>query len=119
MRDEQYYTEKLLQLPDMFMEAYYAKKYASAKYIYDTACRVVEFMDPPEEIKKQLFGDWEDQESEISEGLFPKDFVSKAYEMCCVRSYQDFANESYRRFGQSPQYYPEQKYPVVGYEKTK
>lgn len=119
MRDENYYIGKLLELPGMFMNAYYAKKYASAKYIYDTACRVVEFMDPPEAVKKQLFGDWDDEESEISEGLFPRDFVSRVYEECCIKSYKDFEHESYRRFGQAPQYYPAPRYPVPGYEKTK
>lgn len=117
MPDE--YREKLLKLPEQFLEAYYQKKYAKAKYIYDTAIRVVEFLKPPEEVKKQLFGDWDDENSEISEGLFPKEYVSKAYEMCCVRYYQDFANESYRRYGQPPQYYPEPRYPVPGYEKAK
>lgn len=114
-----YIVGTLMELADMFMDAYYAKKYASAKYIYDTVCRIAEVMYTPEDVKKQLFGDWEDEECEISEGLFPRDFVSKAYEECCIKSYKDFEHESYRRFGQPPQYYPAPRYPVPGYEKTK
>lgn len=119
MRDEDYYIGKLLELPEMFLKAYYAKKYARAKYLYDTAIRVAEFLNPPEEVKKQLFGDWDDEEFESSEGMFPRALVSRAYEECCIKSYKAFENESYRRFGQPPQYYPAPRYPVPGYEKTK
>jgi len=119
LKDEQFYLDKLLKLPVQFTQAYYEKKFARAKYIYDTACRVVEFMEPPEHIKKLLFGDWDDTESEISEGLFQRDMVSKAYEECVIKSYQSFEYESYRRFGQSPQYYPVPRYPVPGYPKPK
>ncbi len=118
MTQEEYW-EKLLRLPEQFNQAMHQQKYSRAKYIYDTAIRVVEFMNPPDEIRKQLFGDWDNNEVEISEGLFHKDLVSEAYEQCTIKRYQDYEHESYRRFGQPPQYYPQPRYPVPGYPKPK
>ena len=112
------YIDKLLQYPERFMQAFYQKRWSSAKYIYDSALRVAEFMGPdlPDDVKRQLFGGGEDSDTDI-EPLFPMELVSKAYENCCIKLYQGYEHESYRRYGQPPQYYPQPRYPAPGYSK--
>ena len=113
---EDKYIAKLLILPKQFQEAAYQKKWGTAKYIYDTAIRVAEFLDVPEDIRKQLFGDRQD-ENNIIEGMFNEELVDRAYTESVVKLYKAYENESYRRYGQPPQYYPYPRYPVPGYEK--
>lgn len=119
MKDEQFYIDKLLSLPDQFETYYYAKKWGSAKYVYDTAVRVTEFLNPPEWVKHKLFGyGTEDMDDEdVIQGMFDRKMVSRCHEECVVKSYKSYELESYRRFGQPPQYYPAPRYPVPGYPK--
>lgn len=113
---EDKYIAKLLRLPQQFKEAAYQGKWCTAKYIYDTAIRVTEFMDVPENIRKQLFGDKQDEDN-IIEGMFNEELVDKAYTECVIKLYKAYENESFRRFGQAPQYYPYPRYPVAGCKK--
>lgn len=112
----EYLLDKLLQLPEKFNDAFWKKEYAKAKYIYDTALRVVGFIEAPQHIKDRLFGNYQDEDN-ITEALFNAEYVSKAYEMVVVRGHQDTINECYRRFGEAPRYYPEPRYPVSEYKK--
>ena len=120
MSDEEityrYLLEKLLKLPEMFVDAYWKKEYAKAKYIYDTALRVTGFIEAPQDIRDKLFGNLQDEDNPI-EAMFNPEYVSKAYEMVVVRGHQDTVNECYRRFGEAPKYYSEPRYPVGKYEK--
>ena len=113
---QQYCTEILMRLPEQFKEAFYQKKYGTAKYIYDTAIRVAECMNIPKEVRMQLFGDKQD-ERHIIEGMFPEALADNAYEYCTIKLYQGYEHESFRRFGEPPRYYPQPRYPVPGYKK--
>lgn len=112
----EYLLDKLLHLPEKFNEAFWKKEYAKAKYIYDTALRVTGFIEAPQYVKDQLFGNYQNEENPI-EALFNAEHVRKAYEMVVVRGHQDVINECYRRFGEAPRYYPEPRYPVGEYAK--
>lgn len=112
------YIAKLLEMPERFEEAYWKKEYNKAKYIYDTALRVTEFLDVPKDIVRKLFcNQVDDDDNIVAEALFETKQVQKVYEMCVVRSNQAFENECYRRLGQAPRYYPEPRYPVEKMDK--
>lgn len=115
-KDYEYLIQKLLRMPAQFDEMCAQKKWPQAKYIYDSALRVTAFLEVPDEIKKKLFGYTREEEENI-EPLFDPKYVSKAYEQCVIKLYQGYENESYRRYGEPPQYYPYPRYPVPGYEK--
>jgi len=119
MKEEQRYIDKLLRLPEQFSELYYQKKYAGAKYVYDTAIRVAEFLDISEQLRHQLFGYRTDEDGEIRDvpGMFNAWEVDKCYRECTINLYKSYEHESYRRFGEPPRYYPAPRYPVPGYPK--
>ena len=117
MQSGEYYLDKLMRMAGRFKEMYSAKRYPEAKYIYDSAIRVAAFLEVPEEVKKELFGYYAEEE-ESFEALFDQKLVSKCYEECTIRLYQGYEHESYRRYGQPPQYYPQPRYPVPGYPKS-
>ena len=110
------YIQKLLELARQFDDYYNKKEWGKAKYTYDTVLRIVEVFGAPEEIKTQLFGNYMDEEN-IVEGMFCKWQVDKVYTECVIRLYESYENESYRRYGQPPQYYPQPRYPVPGYSR--
>ena len=114
MKSGEYYLDKLMKMPEQFKEKYLAKRYTEAKYIYDTALRVAAFLETPYEVKKQLFGYCASEDEEVDE-LFDKEMVDRCYKECTIRLYQGYEHESYRRYGQPPQYYPQPRYPVPGY----
>lgn len=107
---KQDYIDKLLRYPEEFRKAVYRGQWSRAKYIYDTAIRVTEFLDVPAEIRTQLFG-YSENEEEIK-ALFPKELVCMAYEKCFAKLCQGYEHESYRRYGQPPQYYIPPRYPT-------
>lgn len=111
--DQDYYLQKLLNMPRQFNEFYYQKKWASAKYIYDTALRVAEFLELPEQTRAVLFGSRQDEDN-IVEGMFQEEMVSRVYDECVIKLYKGYENESFRRYGQPPRYYPYPRYPVPG-----
>ena len=107
---EDIYIKKLLQLPQQFDKACSDGRWATAKYIYDTAIRVAEFLEVSEDIKVELFGSR--QEDAPVEGLFTESLVIKAYDVCINRLHKTYELESMRRYGQPPQYnYPRPVYP--------
>ncbi len=107
---EDIYIKKLLQLPEQFDKAYSERRWATAKYIYDTAIRIAEFMDVSEDIKLKLFGS--KQSDEPVEGLFEEYKVLKVYDACINGLHKTYELESMRRYGQPPQYnYPRPVYP--------
>ena len=103
---EDKYIAKLLMLPKQFQEAVYQKKWGTAKYIYDTAIRVAEFLDVPEDIRKQLFGDRHNEDN-IIEGMFNEELVDKAYTESVVKLYKAYENESYNQYGRGHNSAPE------------
>lgn len=105
MKDQEYYISKLLALPAQFDRYYAQKKWASAKYVYDTALRVAEFIEIPDKVRQQLFGYVPEDTEDVLKGMFDRDLVRKCYLECAVKSYKGFENEIYRAFGQAPQYF--------------
>lgn len=107
MKDQEYYINKLLALPAQFDRYYAQKKWASAKYVYDTALRVAEFIEIPVKVKQELFGyvPEDTADGDVPPGMFDRDRVSKCYLECAVKSYKGYENEIYRAFGQAPQYF--------------
>lgn len=94
--EEDFYIQKLLQMPKKFEEFYRHNQYAQAKYQYDTAIRVADFLGAPEEIRNKLFGNRQD-ENNLIEGLFPEDHVQKCYYECAVKRNMGDENIAYRR----------------------
>ena len=113
---QEVYVEKLREWAKEFTVKYFKKEYHAAKYIYDSAIRVAEFLELPQDIRDELFGYRDDNDMWI-DGRFEKSWVEKAYLECTINTYKSYEVESYRRFGQPPQYYPQPRYPVPGYQK--
>lgn len=116
MRPE--YFEKLKGMAGQFQQSCYLKKWSTAKYLYNCALFAAEFLEATEEEQRILFGDRQEEDN-ITEGLFLEEMVIKAHDECVLKLYQGYENESYRRFGCPPVYYPYPRYPVPGYEKEK
>lgn len=94
--DQDFYIDKLLQMPKKFEELYRHKQYASAKYQYDTAIRVADFLGASQEVRDKLFGNRQDEDNLI-EGLFLEDHVQKCYFECAVKRNMGEENIAYRR----------------------
>lgn len=119
MKDEQYYMDKFRNMAEQFKKAYWEKKYGLAKHLYDTALKAAEFLELDKQHRTELFGNawcYEEDGVDLVTGLFSKEIAEKAYKECVMKLYQSYENESYRRYGQAPQYYPYPRYPVPGYE---
>lgn len=116
MDEDSRHFEKLKRMAKQFRQAYYTKKWGTAKYLYATALHVAEFLELPPEQRRILFGDRQDEENPV-EGLFDEKMVIKVHDECVMKLYQGYENESYRRYGQPPRYYPAPRYPVPGYPK--
>jgi len=112
--DQDYHIEKLIDYGYQFRRLYGQGEYTKAKYLYDTALRVAAFLEVPKEVKKILFGITEEWE-EDAEGLFDQKMTAKCYKEACIKHYQEYEFESYRRYGEPPRYYPVPRYPVKGY----
>lgn len=113
MKTGEYYLDKLMGLPEAFEQACFQGDWSRAKYLYDTAIRAAEFLEIPEEAERKLFGNhgYDDYAENPQEGLFREALCSRAYMECTVKLYQDYAHESYRRFGEPPKFYPQPRYP--------
>lgn len=90
-----HYLNKFLDLPDQFLNAYYAKEWAKAKRIYDTAITLGMFLEIPEPLRKEFFGLSDEDEEEI-QGMIPRDMVSRVYLECVVKDKLGFECEVYR-----------------------
>ena len=110
MRTEQYYLDKLMLMPGQFDSLFFAKEWAPAKYIYDTALRIAAFLEAPEEVRKELFGNYgyEDYEKNPRDGLFRQEQVQKCYDEC-IRRRMTEENMKYRRLGEQVKFYQEEE----------
>lgn len=83
---ENYYLQKLMDMPKEFDAHYERKEFFPAKYIYDCAIRIAFFLEISEEHKRQLFGDSGSEDEEYgAPGLFDAERVRKCYYECGVR----------------------------------
>lgn len=79
------YIKKLIGLAEDFDRAYADKQWSKAKLIYDKACTVISFLDPPEEVWRQLFGHYNGETDEaIDDGLFSVARVNKVMHECLM-----------------------------------
>lgn len=102
--------DKLAMLAGQFRELFTQKKYAQAKYIYDTALRVANLFEVDREFIRDLFGygsRGEEEDEDSPDGLFPREDVKKCYEECCVKRNMGQENMAYRRYGEPVRYYPD------------
>lgn len=79
---------KVFGLADEFDRLYNEKKYAQAKYAYDTASTMAVFMELPQEDMYELFMNHAPDNEETPEwGLFNRDKVHACY-LWCIRNNQ-------------------------------
>jgi len=95
---DKYLLDKLMGMPEQFMEKYREKDWAGAKYIYDTAIRISTFMEVSEDVMETLFGNRATaEEGEEKDGLFPEELVQKVYLECAVKRRLDTDSVESRR----------------------
>lgn len=91
------YIKKLIGLAEDFDRAYADKQWSRAKLIYDKACTVIGFLDPPEEVWRQLFGHYDEETDEaIDDGLFVDAKVHKVMRECISKNHLGFECMVYR-----------------------
>lgn len=119
-KPESEYMDRLRQIAEQFRRECYTKRWSHAKYLYDKAIHVAEFLQLQEHEKTELFGNGgcDERPENHTDGLFPEELCIRAYDECTVKLYESYEHESYRRFGQPPRYYPQPRYPVPGYPKN-
>ena len=89
--------KKLIGLAEDFDRAYADKQWSKAKLIYDKACTVIGFLDPPEEVWRQLFGHYSEETDEaIDDGLFMDTKVRKVMRECISKNHLGFECMVYR-----------------------
>ena len=82
--------DKLYESAEQFEDAYYARQYARAKNIYDTAEKVALFVELEPKDRNKLFMNQADEDAELPEwGAFNQDHVRRAY-MECIKANQTF-----------------------------
>ena len=89
-----YLTEKFLQMPDQFAEAYSRKDWCRAKYIYDSAIVIGLFLELPEPLREQVFGSR--QHEEVIEGMFPEWMLEQVMKECVIKNRLGFECVVYR-----------------------
>lgn len=114
---ENYYLQKLMDMPKEFNDCYDRKEWYPAKYIYNAALIIAKFLEVSEEIRGDLFGRAGNKDEEYGiPGLFDADKVRKCYEECAVRRNMGHEQEAYRTYegpitffwmGQQESYYQE------------
>lgn len=102
--------DKLILLAGQFRKFFMQKKYAQAKYTYDTALRMANLFEVDKDFIRDLFGygsKGEEDDEESPDGLFPREEVKKCYEECCVKRNMGQENIAYRQYGGPVTYYPD------------
>lgn len=91
------YIKKLIGLAEEFDKAYADKQWSAAKLIYDKACTVISFLDPPPEVWQQLFGHYnEEQDAAENDGLFSDAKRDKVMKECLIKNHMGFECMVYR-----------------------
>lgn len=108
MQDDYYVDKLMIRLPEQFRILFAQKKYAQAKYVYDTALRVASFLELDKEKVRDLFGHGskgEEEDEDSPDGFFPREDVKRCYEECCVKRDMGQENMAYRQYGEPVRYY--------------
>lgn len=95
----EYISDKLNYQAGYFAELMRNKEYPAAKACYDTVLTVVTFMNLPDSVQIELFGNraYAEDGDQITEGLFREELVQKAYLECAVKRSMGRENQVYRR----------------------
>lgn len=101
---KEYYTEKLIDMAKEFGKAYYAREWARAKFLFDSACTICAFLEEPEEIWKKLFGSYNEQEYKAEDGLFPDEMRNRVMKECIIKNRLGFECMVYRVPGEAGYY---------------
>lgn len=101
--------DKLTMLAEQFNKLFAQRKYAQAKYIYDTALRLVNVFEVDKDFIRDLFGygsKGEEEDEDSPDGLFPREDVKTCYYECAVKRNLGQENMAYRQYGEPVTYYP-------------
>ena len=106
------YIKKLIGLAEEFDKAYADKQWSAAKLIYDKACTVIGFLDPPPEVWRQFFGHYnEEQDAAENDGVFSDAKRDKVMKECLIKNHMGYhgakpeAGARAMRAEQNPAYY--------------
>lgn len=93
----EYIADKLNYQAGRFRELVRNKEYSAAKHCYDTVVTLVTFMDLPNSVKIELFGNrpYVEDGDKIVDGLFKEELVLKVYEECVVKRNLGRENQRY------------------------
>lgn len=90
---------KFLKMPEQFAEAYQNRDWSRAKYIYDSAIAVGQFIEASQEIRDKVFGNKQDERN-IIEGMFREEMLDKVMHECVIKNRLGFECVVYRRPGE-------------------
>lgn len=89
--------KKLIGLAEDFDRAYADKQWSRAKLIYDRICTVITFLDLPEEVWRQFFGHYnEEQDAAEDDGLISSAKRDKVMKECLIKNHMGFECMVYR-----------------------
>lgn len=89
--------KKLIGLAEDFDRAYADKQWSRAKLIYDRICTVITFLDLPEEVWRQFFGHYnEEQDAAEDDGLISSAKRDKVMKECLIKNRMGFECMVYR-----------------------
>lgn len=94
----EYIADKLNYQAGRFAELMRNQEYPAAKACYDAVLTVVVFLDLPDSVKMEFFGNrpYAEDGDEIVDGLFKEELVQKAYRECAVKRNLGRENQVYR-----------------------
>lgn len=107
----QFFWDKLHAMGIRFQKLYEEKKYAQAKYLYDTAHRVAVFLDLPGKEMRILFGNGEGDEDYTE--LFRRDYLEYIDWKCCIFQHKTYQDVACRRAGEPVRYYSDEDFCAI------
>lgn len=109
-----YYMDKLRGMAEQFNEMYGRKEWGRANWILLQAEVIARFLELPQEIRSELFGQWPDDgdpDTVPPKGLFCRDKAREVGWHCCVRQHKTYQDIDCRSKGiPLPEYYSDDDY---------
>ena len=87
--------DKLYEQAVIFDHLIRNKRWPEAKHCYDTVASVLVFLEAPEGMMLEFFGERGERGVILKEGLFPEDKVQKAYYETAVKRDGGYENKKY------------------------
>ena len=113
MLSEEKAIEKLRMLGGRFNEAVRKRHWGVANRTYLTALTVANFLELPEEVHKELWGDWDSEEADGSakdNGLFARSDLARVNKECCILRHKAYEDQICNQKGERPRYYSDADY---------